>query len=139
MPGADDFLRRIDKLEDEVGTGNITAGCTVDQVYAQNQHENHSFHHTKGRANFLGGPLMENSTFLMTRIARSILDKEGSHLTRAMIQTAEDMAGYVVKNAPRDPDIGDVLANSGSPWVEDGTTTAYRRPPVQPREAEDHE
>lgn len=139
MPGADEFLRRIDHLEDEVGTGDITAGCTVDQVYAQNQHENRSFRHTKGRANFLGGPLMENSNALMQRIARSVLDREGSHLTRAMIQTAEDMAGYVTKNAPRDPDIGDVLANSGSPWVEDGSRTVYRRPPVQPREAEDHE
>jgi hypothetical protein len=139
MAGAEEFIRRIDKLSGEVGTGNITAGCTVDQIYAQNQHQNLTFHHNVGRAHFLGGPLMENSTTTMMRIARSIIDASGSHLTRAMIQTAEDMAKYVLMNAPRDPDIGDVLANSGSPWVVDGATSVYRRPPVQPREVEDHE
>lgn len=138
MAGAEEFVRRIDKLSEEVGTGRIVAGCTVDQIYAQNQHQNLSFRHTKGKAHYLGAPLMENRTSLMERIARSIIDDHGSHLTRAMIQTAEDMAGYVLKNAPRDPDIGDVLANSGSPWVRDGGIEVYRRPPVQPREHEDH-
>lgn len=139
MAGADEFIRRIDELERQVGTGDITAGCTVDQIYAQNQHQNMSFRHTVGRSHYLGGPLMENSARLTERIARSILDKEGSHLTRAMIQTAEDMAGYVLKNAPRDPDVGDVLANSGSPWVKDNGREVYRRPSVKSREVEDHE
>lgn len=139
MAGAEEFIRRIDQLSDEVGTERIIAGCLVDQIYAQNQHQNMSFRHTKGRSHYLGGPLLENRTVLMEKIARSILDVNGSHLKRAMIQTAEDMAGYVLKNAPRDPDIGDVLANSGSPWVTDNGIEVYRRPPVQPREHEDHE
>jgi hypothetical protein len=133
-----DFFERIDYLDEQVGHGDITAGCLVDQIYAQNQHQNLRFHHTVGRAHYLGAPLMENATRLMQKIARSVIDESGSHLRREMIQTAEAMAGFVRDNAPRDPDVGDVLANSGSPWVTDGGQEVYRRPPVQPREAEDH-
>lgn len=136
---ADDFFERIDYLDDQVGNGNIIAGCDVDQVYAQNQHQNLRFHHTVGRAHYLGGPLMENATKLMQKIANSVIDESGSHLRRGMISVAEDMAGFVRDNAPRDPDIGDVLANSGAPWVTDRGQAVYKRPPVQPREAEDHE
>jgi hypothetical protein len=138
MAGADEFARQIDHLSDQVGQGDVVAGCTVDQIYAQNQHQNMSFQHTIGRAHYLGGPLLENSTLLMQQIARSVIDESGSHLRREMVNTAEKMAGYVLANAPRDPDIGDVLAQSGSPWVTDNGVTVYHRPPVQPREAEDH-
>lgn len=134
----DDFFERIDYLDEQVGHGDITAGCTVDQIYAQNQHQNLTFRHTVGRAHYLGAPLMENATKLMQKIANSVIDESGSHLRREMIQTAETMAGFVRDNAPRDPDIGDVLANSGAPWVTDNGKDIYRRPPVQPREAEDH-
>jgi hypothetical protein len=74
----------------------------------------------------------------MFDIARSVITDGGSRLKPQMIKTAEALAGYVLKNAPRDPDVGDVLANSGSPWVRDGGTYIYKRPPVQPREADDH-
>ena len=134
----DDFFERIDYLDEQVGHGDITAGCDVDQIYAQNQHQNLTFHHTVGRAHYLGAPLMENATKLMQRIASSVIDESGSHLQRAMIQTAESMAGFVRDNAPRDPDVGDVLANSGAPWVTDNGHEVYRRPPLAPREAEDH-
>lgn len=139
MAGADEFIRRIDLLDEQVGQGNIVAGCDVDQIYAQNQHQNTTFRHTVGRSHFLGAPLLNNSTALMQAIARSVIDESGSHLTRGMVDTAEKMAGYVRDNAPRDPDIGDVLANSGSPWVTDNGREVYRRPPIQPREVEDHE
>ena len=138
MAGADDFVKRIDSLAEQVGQGNVVAGCDVDQIYAQNQHQNMTFRHTVGRSHYLGAPLLENSTALMQEIALSVIDESGSHLRRGMIDTAEKMAGFVQKNAPRDPDIGDVLANSGSPWVTDNGREVYRRPPVQPREAEDH-
>lgn len=139
MAGADEFDRRMRHLEREVGEGRITAGCTVDQIYAQNQHQNMSFKHTRGRSHYLGAPLMENQSKLLAQIARSVITKEGSRLKGEMKDTAEAMAGYVLKNAPRDPDIGDVLANSGSPWVSERGFETYRRPPVVPREAEDHE
>lgn len=135
---ASDFFERIDYLDDQVGHGDIVAGCTVDQIYAQNQHQNLRFRHTIGRAHYLGDPLLENATKLMQRIAASVVDDSGSRLKSTMIRTAEDMAGYVRDNAPRDPDLGDVLANSGSPWVTDQGREIYHRPPVVPREAEDH-
>lgn len=139
MAGADEFNQRIDFLEHQVGYGKITAGCDVDQIYAQNQHENLSFRHTMGQSHYLGGPLLVNAQALVEKIARSILDESGSHLNRAMRGVAEDMAGYVKKFAPKDPDFGDVLANSGSPWVKDDGIEVYRRPPVAPREAvQDH-
>lgn len=139
MAGAEEFVRNIDRLANEVGTGRIVAGCDVDQIYAQNQHENLSFNHTSGTAHYLGGPLLTNAQALVAKIARSILDESGSHLSRGMRDVAEDMAGYVHKFAPKDPDIGDVLANSGSPWVRDNGVEVYRRPPVAPREAvQDH-
>jgi hypothetical protein len=139
MAGAEEFIRRIDHLSREVGTGRIVAGCLVDQIYAQNQHQNLSFRHTRGMAHYLGGPMMMNQAFLMRRIAGSVISPGGSHLRRAMIDTANDFADYVRRYAPQDPDIGDVLANSGSPWVRDGGIEIYRRPPIKPREHEDHE
>lgn len=138
MAGADEFVQRIDELSQQVGTGRITAGCLVDQIYAQNQHQNMTFHHTVGRSHYLGGPMLENQAYLMMRIAQSIIDEGGSHLKREMINVADTLAGYVFKHAPRDPDVGDVLANSGSPYVVDGGIEIYRRPPVRPREHEDH-
>jgi hypothetical protein len=138
MAGADEFVRNIDELSRQVGTGRVTAGCIVDQIYAQNQHQNLRFRHTNGRSHYLGGPLLENSSYLMMRIAGSIIDEGGSHLKREMINVAETLAGYVLRNAPRDPDLGDVLANSGSPYVMDEGILIYKRPPIQPREHEDH-
>lgn len=135
---ASSFFERIDLLDNQVGHGDIIAGCTVDQIYAQNQHQNLSFRHTVGRAHYLGAPLMENATRLLQRIAESVIDESGSHLRSAMIGTSEEMARFVQKNAPRDPDIGDVLANSGAPWVTSNGVEIYKRPPVQPREVEDH-
>jgi len=133
MPGANEFEARTQYLSDEVGTGKITAGCTVDQPYAQNQHENMGFEHTVGRDHYLGGPLMENSFNALDGIARAVITEEGSRLRDEMTDIAEDMAYWVEVNAPRDPDVGDVLANSGSPYVDDNGIETYRRPPIAPR------
>lgn len=134
MAGADEFIKRTQFLEVEVGSGTITAGCIVDQIYAQNQHENTSFHHDDGRSHYLGGPLMENAFNLVDGMARAVIIPEGSRIREEMKDIAEDLADYVFHNAPRDPDIGDVLANSGSPYVvENEILRTYHRPPVAPR------
>jgi hypothetical protein len=137
MPGT--FDERIRYLEDQVGDGDITAGCEVNQAYAQNQHENTSFRHTVGRARYLGDPLMENAFNLVDGMARAVITEDGSRIREEMIDISEDMSRWVFTNAPRDPDIGDVLANSGSPYVEDDGIEIYRRPPVAPRRlGDDH-
>jgi hypothetical protein len=133
MAGAEEFDRRIRQLSDEVGTGKIVAGVTVDQPYAQNQHENPEFSHRVGRSHYLGAPLMENAFNFVDGIARAAITEEGSRIKDEMRDIAEDMAGFVEKNAPRDPDIGDVLANSGSPFVVDDGVEVFRRPPLAPR------
>lgn len=133
MPGSSEFNMRTRYLENQVGTGRITAGCEVNQPYAQNQHENESFDHTVGRSHYLGGPLMENVFNLMDGIARAAITEEGSRLSDEMRDIADDMVYWVKSNAPRDPDVGDVLAESGSPYVVDGGIEVYRRPPNVPR------
>lgn len=123
------FGPRTRYLEEQVGDGFITAGCVVDQPYAQNQHETESFNHTVGRSHYLGGPLMENAMTLVGRIARAAVTETGSRLKQEMQDIADDMNDYVVQNAPRDPDAGDVLAKSGSPYVDDNGARIYYRPP----------
>lgn len=133
MPGSHEFNVRTQYLESQVGSGRITAGVTVNQPYAQNQHENLEFDHVVGRAHYLGAPFMENAFNFVDGMARAVITETGSRISEEMRDIAEDMADLVLKNAPRDPDIGDVLANSGSPWVKDGGVEVYKRPPVAPR------
>jgi hypothetical protein len=123
------FDERIRYLEEQVGDGHITAGCVVDQPYAQNQHETESFKHVRGRSHYLGGPLMENALSLVTRIVNSVITETGSRLREEMIDVADTMNGYVENNAPKDPDVGDVLSKSGSPYVDDNGMRIYSRPP----------
>lgn len=133
MPGAGEFDARIRYLDEQVGHGDITAGCDVDQIYAQNQHENESFTHTVGRSHYLGGPLMENAFNVVDGMARAVITEGGSRIVDEMIDISDDMTRWVFSNAPRDPDIGDVLANSGSSFVIDEGVEIYRRPPIAPR------
>lgn len=124
------FDERTRFLEQQVGDGHIVAGCTVDQPYAQNQHETESFNHPYGgRSHYLGGPLLENALILVQRVANSAVTEGGSNLRGEMRDIADTLNDYVVRNAPRDPDVGDVLANSGSPWVTDNGAIVYSRPP----------
>lgn len=130
-PGS--FDERMQFLSEQVGTGNITAGCTVDQPYAQNQHENHTFSHKVGRANYLGGPLLENASSYVDGLARAAITSDGSRIRGEMEDIAEGMAKAVLSNAPRDPDVGDMLANSANPWVEDKGIRIFDRPAKAPR------
>lgn len=133
MPGSSEFNMRTQYLESQVGKGRIVAGVTVNQPYAQNQHENLSFDHAVGTSHYLGGPLLENYFNFVDGMARAAITDEGSRIRDEMKDIAEDMAGFVLKNAPRDPDVGDVLANSGSPWVTDEGVEIYMRPALAPR------
>lgn len=126
------FFRRIDHLSDSVGTGSIVAGCTVNQPYAQNQHQSVHFNHPHGgRALFLSGPLMENAFTLLGDLARKIITHTGSDINQGMIDVAETMSRYVLENAPVETG---VLRTSGNPWVEDKGVRIYDRPPISPRE-----
>lgn len=132
MAGADEFIRRTRMLEAEVGVGEIVARCTVDQPYAQDQHETlHYKHYSGGQAKYLGGPLMQNALDLAREIARNAITATGSDIHGTMIQIAEQMAGYVAINAPIDTGR---LRESGAPDVRDNGFTIYSRPAIAPRE-----
>lgn len=131
---ASTFNLHIDRLIESVGEGHITAGCKVNQPYAQNQHQNLRFRHPHGgRSHYLGGPLLENSSKFIAEIARSILSGVGSDVRGKMVEVAEEMSEYVVRNAPVETGR---LASSGNPWAEDNGVRFYDRPPISPREAD---
>jgi hypothetical protein len=73
------FDERIDSLMRSVGTGHIVAGCTVNQPYAQNQHQTDHFRHTNGRSHYLGGPLFEHAFELVESVARGVITPFGSN------------------------------------------------------------
>lgn len=131
MAGDGSFDRRVDELLRAVGEGHITAGCKVNQPYAQNQHQTDHFRHTNGRSHYLGGPLMEHSFELLGEIARGVITPEGSGIDRKMIEVAETLARYVLENAPKDTGR---LSLSGNPWVKSNGVLIYDRPPLAPRE-----
>jgi hypothetical protein len=137
MAGADEFIDRTLFLEQEVGDGDITAGCFVDQPYAEKQH-NYPYRHRVGQMNYLGGPLMTNAYAHIERIARKVITDYGSDLHDAMVESADEMAGYVEDNAPLGPPIDPyVLRKSASPYVTDGGVETYRRPAESQRDPND--
>jgi hypothetical protein len=133
MPGEGSFDERIRFLEDAVGDGNITAGVDVDQPYAQDQHET-PYRHRKGQMKYLSEPLFANIGPLMSKIANEVITEEGSNLSSAMRDTADEMAEYVADNAPVDTGR---LSESASPYVREGLTETYRRPAIAPREEDE--
>jgi len=128
---ADTFNRKIDELIRDVGAGKLVAGCTVNQPYAQNQHQSLWFRHTNGRPLYLGGPLLENAFSLVEGLSRKVLTPHGSELKSGMQDVAEEMARYVLENAPKDTG---QLSLSGNPWVTDNGVIIYDRPSIAPRE-----
>lgn len=126
------FDERIDFLMHSVGEGYITAGCEVNQPYAQNQHQTDSFKHPHGgRSHYLGGPLLENAYSLVEELARGAITPFGSMIDRRMADIAETMARYVLLNAPKETG---QLSLSGHPWVKSNGVLIYDRPPIAPRE-----
>ena len=137
---AGDFEERMRYLGEQVGDGKIVARCTVNQPYAQIQHQKLDYDHSTteygppgGSAFYLGGPLMENQEQLMFKIARKAITEEGSDIEGAMIDVAQDMADYVAKNAPIETGR---LRQSASPSVESNGITIFYIPPKAPREHE---
>lgn len=128
--GADDFLTGIAQFEQQFGEGVLEGSVTVNQAYAQNQHETLSFQHTVGQAKYLEEPLMDNAVSLLSRLAESVITEDGSDIKSQMIDTVEDINKLVEDNAPQDT--GELYL-SGNPRVTDGGQEIYNRPPFIPR------
>lgn len=120
MTGAIEGLERLAK---SVGTGEIVASVTVDQPYAQRQHEELEWAHPRGgRAKYLESPLLENAAHLVQTAADHLL----TDLDIGMAEVAEKMVGFVEDNAPR---LDHLLRYSGQPEVMDHSVVKYTRPP----------
>lgn len=137
MAGNGSFDERIQYLDDEVGFGDLVMGCSVDQPYAQDQHETlHYRHRNGGRAKYLGGPLFENANDLMAKLAHGAITEYGSNLTDTAKEIADTLEGYVAENAPIDTGR---LSLSGSPYVKSDGVLIYHRPPLAPRRRDGEE
>lgn len=119
------FDERMKFLGNEVGTGNLVAGVTVDQPYAQDQHETLSYRHSSGRAEYLRAPLQENHEELFLGLAREVITERGSNLEDGMKDVAKDMRRFVEINAPIDTGR---LRESPSPWVDDHGVRVWEEP-----------
>jgi selenocysteine lyase/cysteine desulfurase len=124
------FDARIRHLSEAVGEGQLVMGCLVNQEYAQDQHETGRYRHKSGRDHYLGGPLLAHSLELLEKLARNTITSEGSNLTDAAKDVAEDLSGYVRANAPKDTSR---LSESGSPYVDSNGVRVWERPPKAPR------
>ena len=126
------FSERLAYLADQVGHGHLTGRVEVDQVYAQIQHEDLSYHHPRGGGPlYLQQPLYDSSNTSLQRLADHVLD---GHLIRAMADGVEELSDKVTEYAPVE---FDNLRRSGHPTVTSDDTVVYDRPPQVPRLTED--
>lgn len=85
------FQERMQHLSDTVGEGYLVGKVTVDQVYAQYQHERLDLKHPRGgQAKYLTTPLFHNRNAFLVQIAKTILQDGG---IRGMCVAMEHLAG----------------------------------------------
>lgn len=72
------FGARMDTLNRIVGTGKLEGTVTIDQVYAQNQHETKSFRHPRGgQAKYLEDALKVEGPKILKALASRALAPDG--------------------------------------------------------------
>lgn len=124
-------LQYLDRLLDEVGSGNLRGHVGFDQIYAHWIHEHVGFKHPRGgQAKFLSEALLINYSGYLQRIAELVVTPDGSHIMAAMIRNMEDLSDSAEAKAPRQ--FGN-LEKSGHPRVRDGLEIVYDRPPKMHR------
>jgi hypothetical protein len=128
MTSTGTFSERIGELRRMIGSGEIAASCTVDQIYAHRQHEDMSYIHPRGgEAKYLQRPLMDHYRDYLGDYARTVLADGGQG---AMKRSMENLSDQVEIHAPRE--WGDLL-RSGHPQVTKDGRTVYDRAPKAAR------
>lgn len=122
-----EFVKRIEELRKRVGGGKLIGKVVVDQIYAQNQHENLGFNHTGGGPKFLTKSMMDEIRPTLQQLAQQTLQGD---LPSTMARGMERVAKGVQKNAPHE--FND-LRNSAHPSVKDRGRITYNRSPVVKR------
>lgn len=118
-----EFIKRTNQLIKKY-RGKLEGKVVVDQIYAQNQHENLSFKHPGGGPKFLTKALFQEMNKTMQGLANNF--PEGNQ-NAAMAQGMERVVKGVYKNAPRE---FQDLRNSGAPSVKERGRFVYNRPPI---------
>lgn len=117
---------RLRELNEHIGSGKIKARVTIDQLYAQDQHENMMYKHTRGGGpKFLERALFEDAPEHYQSIANDILDVE-----KSMVRTMADVGHGLIRGAARRSPIflGD-LSRSGALAVLEGSRIVLREAP----------
>lgn len=121
-----EFIRRTNELIKKY-RGTLQGKVVVDQVYAQNQHENLSFKHPGGGPKFLTKALFQDAPKTMQGLANNF---PVGDQPAAMAQGMERVVKGVYQNAPRE---FQDLRNSGAPSVKERGRFTYQRPPIVKR------
>lgn len=120
----------IQELIDRTGGPRIRATVTVNQIYAQNQHESLDFEHPRGgRAKYLESPMYEGHAKWFQRFANGLLRK-GAEATDGWTKVGRSLKAEVPKNAP--VEFGD-LRQSAALMVKEGPRLVVDEPPAQGR------
>lgn len=124
MPGS--FQRRIKRLEDAVGNGDLVMGGVVGQPYAAAEHNRHYYNHPRGgQANYMEAPFEMLRGEMLAKLAKDVVTPDGSQLDKAARDVAEMFDEMVNQYAPVE---FFVLRNSTSVYVEDNGIRTYDRP-----------
>ena len=115
------------RVDEQVGRGTLRGHILVDQLYAEDQHNNPTYKHDDGGMQYLTRPLVSNAQTYMSWVAGALLHagpvagmrRAVDHLNDSMQRTAPHEHGY--------------LARSGRVTVYDNGRIAYRKGPAQRR------
>lgn len=109
----------------------VKATVTVDQPYAQDQHETLYYRHPRGgRAKFLEGPLFENHRQWIQRFADRLLNARLDASRLWGDECGVPLKNAVAKNAP--VEFGDLKQSAGL-VVREGSSVVRDEPPAQVR------
>lgn len=128
--------RAVDGIQELIGrTGGpkVKATVTINQPYAQDQHETLYYRHPRGgRAKFLEAPLMESHRSWIQKFADDLL-KPRRDAALGWGGVGRELAKAAGKNAPIE--FGDLRQSAGL-LVREGTRTVLDEPPKQGRLSE---
>lgn len=121
----------IQQLINRTAGGRIKATVTVDQPYAQDQHETLYYRHPRGgRAKYLEAPLFENHRTWMQNFANRLLRARKDATELWAEECGVPLKNAVAKNAP--VEFGDLKMSAGL-VVREGSSVVRSDPPAQSR------
>ena len=120
----------IQDLIDRTGGSKIKATVTVDQPYAQDQHETLYYKHVRGgQAKFLEAPLFESHPQWLQKFANRLLMRNAD-TAREWAKVGRELKDEVPKKAP--VEFGDLRRSAGL-TVKEGNSVVVDEPAEQPR------